>query len=105
MINEKLFDELDKLGDLVGVAGKRLSIVVLNLFKSLIIYSIIVSIYLSIYYSQGLEVTLIIMATGLIYFGMKNKSNQDFKIYEFKKMLKAVEDERTNRKRNIQYNN
>jgi hypothetical protein len=105
MINEKLFDELDKLGDLVGVAGKRLSIVVLNLFKSLIIYSIIVSIYLSIYYSQGLEVTLIIMATGLIYFGMKNKSNQDFKIYEFKKMLKAVENERTNRKRNIQYNN
>jgi len=105
MNNEKLFDELDKLGDLVGVAGKRLSIVVLNLFKSLIIYSIIVSIYLSIYYSQGLEVTLIIMATGLIYFGMKNKSNQDFKIYEFKKMLKAVENERTNRKRNIQYNN
>lgn len=83
-----LIDKMDKMANTLLVIEKRLIKIVLGLGKSIIGYSILSSIYLSIYYTQGVEVTAILLAVGVVFYGLKTKHDNIVIRYELEKLLR-----------------
>lgn len=79
-------DKLDKFADYLLIVLKKLFSIYFSLIKSIIGYAIVSGIYLSIYYTKGLDVTLILLGCGVVYFGLKNKQDNFLLKYKLKKL-------------------
>lgn len=96
-----IIKKMDEMADKVLIIEKqlinfekKLFLIVFDLGKSFAMYIFLSSVYLGIYYSQGIEVVGILLAVGVVYFGLKQKSSNAVMLNELKKFLKEEKNER-----------